>query len=103
MKENDREERGTGMKAKKQKKKKHSPSTLTCYKDCNPCPNESFFQMSLFFASFVFLPLNHFIMQLLALLYKYTQPNSIIFSKWYYASTELISTISVNQTPNSAS
>ena len=30
MKERDREEKGTGMKAKKQKKYKHSPSTLTC-------------------------------------------------------------------------
>ena len=38
MKEWDRKERGTGMKVKKQKKyKKHSPSTLTCYKDSRPC------------------------------------------------------------------
>ena len=36
MKEKDREERGTGMKVKKQKKYKHSPSTLTCYKDSRP-------------------------------------------------------------------
>ena len=38
MKERDREERRTGMKVKKQKKIKHSPSTLTCYKDNRPCP-----------------------------------------------------------------
>ena len=31
MKERDREERGTGMKVKKQKKLKYSSSTLTCY------------------------------------------------------------------------
>ena len=34
----DRKERETGMKVKKQKKLKHSPSTLTCYKDNRPCP-----------------------------------------------------------------
>ena len=37
MKERDREERGTGMKVKKQKKYKHSPNTLTCYKESRPC------------------------------------------------------------------
>ena len=45
MKERDREERGKGMKVKKQKKLKHSPSTLTCYKDSKPCPNESQYQL----------------------------------------------------------
>ena len=44
MKEGDREERGTGMKVKKQKKQKHSPSTLTCYKDSRPCPTVSQYQ-----------------------------------------------------------
>ena len=44
MKERNREERGTGMKAKKQKKQKHSPSTLTCYKDSRPCPTVSQYQ-----------------------------------------------------------
>ena len=33
MKEKDREGRGIGTKVKKQKKYKHSPFTLTCYKD----------------------------------------------------------------------
>ena len=41
MKERDREARGTGMKVKKQKKLKHTPSTLTCYKDSMPCPTVS--------------------------------------------------------------
>ena len=45
MKERDWEERGTGMKGKKQKKKKHSPSTLTCYKDSRPCPTVSQYQL----------------------------------------------------------
>ena len=42
IKEKDRIERGTGMKAKKQK---HSPSTLTCYKDSRPCPTVSQYQL----------------------------------------------------------
>ena len=41
MKERDREERGTGMEMKKEKKYKHSPSTLTCYKDSRPCQTVS--------------------------------------------------------------
>ena len=41
MKERDRGERGTGMKVKKQKEYKHSPSTLTCYKGSRPCPTVS--------------------------------------------------------------
>ena len=41
MKERDREARGTGMKVKKQKQLKHSPSTLACYKDSRPCPTVS--------------------------------------------------------------
>ena len=41
MKEGDKQERGTGMKVKKQKKYKHSPSTLTYYKDSRPCPTVS--------------------------------------------------------------
>ena len=45
MKERDREERGIGMKVKKQKKYKHSPSTLTCYKDTRPCPTVSQYQL----------------------------------------------------------
>ena len=45
MKETDREERGTGMKVKKQKKYKHSPSTLTCYKNSRPCPTVSQYQL----------------------------------------------------------
>ena len=44
-KERDREERGTGMKAKKQKKQKHFPSILTCYKDSRPCPTVSQYQL----------------------------------------------------------
>ena len=45
MKERDREQRGTVMKVKKQKKFKHSPSTLTCYKDNRPCPTVSQYQL----------------------------------------------------------
>ena len=45
MKEKDREERGTGMKTKKQKKLKHSSSTLTCYKDSWACPTVSQYQL----------------------------------------------------------
>ena len=44
MKERDREERGTGMKVKKQEIKT-SPSTLTCYKDSRPCPAVSQYQL----------------------------------------------------------
>ena len=44
LKERNREERETGMKVKKQKKRKHSPSTLNCYKDSRPCPTVSQFQ-----------------------------------------------------------
>ena len=36
--ERGRAERGTGMKEKKQK---HSTSTLTCFKDSRPCPTIS--------------------------------------------------------------
>ena len=43
MKERDREERGTGMKVKKQNK--NTPSTLTCYKDSRPCPTVSQYQL----------------------------------------------------------
>ena len=39
MKERDREERGTGIKVKKQNKT--ILPTLTCYKDSRPCPNVS--------------------------------------------------------------
>ena len=39
------EERGTGMKVKKQKKQKHSPFTLTCYRDSRPCPTISQYQL----------------------------------------------------------
>ena len=45
MKERIREERGTGMKVKKQKKYKHSPSVLTCYKDSRLCPTVSQYQL----------------------------------------------------------
>ena len=45
MKERDREERGTGMQVKKQKKQKHSPNILTCYKDSRPCPTVSQYQL----------------------------------------------------------
>ena len=45
MKVRDREERGTGMKVKKQKKKQHSPSNLTCYKDSRPCPTVGQYQL----------------------------------------------------------
>ena len=45
MKERDREERGTGMKVKKQKKWKHHLPTLTCYKDSRPCPTVSQYQL----------------------------------------------------------
>ena len=47
MKVRNREERGTGMKVKKQKKKtkKHSPSYLTCYKDSRPCPTVGQYQL----------------------------------------------------------
>ena len=45
MKEVDREERGTEMKAKKQKKEKHSPFTLTCYKDSKPFPTVSQYKL----------------------------------------------------------
>ena len=45
MKERDREERGTGMKVKKQKKLKYSPSTLTHYKDSRSCPTVSQYQL----------------------------------------------------------
>ena len=45
IKEKDREERGTGIKVKKQKRQKHSPSTLTCYKDSRPCPTVSQYQL----------------------------------------------------------
>ena len=45
LKERDREERGTGMKVKKQKKLKHSPSTLICYKHSRPCPTGSQYQL----------------------------------------------------------
>ena len=45
MKERDREERGTGMKVKKQKKWKHHLPTLTCYKDSRPCPPVSQYQL----------------------------------------------------------
>ena len=38
MKKWERKETGTGIEVKKQKKKEHSPSTLTCYKDSRPCP-----------------------------------------------------------------
>ena len=44
MKERNREERGTGMKVKKQKKQKH---TLTCYKDSRPCPAVSQYQLDI--------------------------------------------------------
>ena len=45
MKERVREERGTGMKVKKPKKYKHSPSILTCYKDSRPCSTVSQYQL----------------------------------------------------------
>ena len=45
MKERDREERGTGMKVKKQKKLKHHLPTLTCYKGSRPCPTVSQYQL----------------------------------------------------------
>ena len=45
MKEMNREERGAGMKVKKQKKQKHSPSILTCYKDRRPFPTVSQYQL----------------------------------------------------------
>ena len=41
MKERDREERGTEMKVKIQRKWKHSPFTFICYKDSRPCPTVS--------------------------------------------------------------
>ena len=43
MKERDREEKGTGMKIKKQNKT--FPSILTCYKDSRPCPSVSQYQL----------------------------------------------------------
>ena len=45
MKERDREEKGTGLKVKKQKKLKHSLSTLIFYKDSRPCPTVSQYQL----------------------------------------------------------
>ena len=45
MKERDREERGTGMKVKKLKNCKHSPFTLTCYKNSRPCTTVSQYQL----------------------------------------------------------
>ena len=45
MKERGREDRGIGMKVKKQKKLKHSHSTLSCYKDSRPCPAVSQYQL----------------------------------------------------------
>ena len=45
MKERNREEKGTGMKVKKQEKKKTSSTTLTCYKDSRPCPTVSQYQL----------------------------------------------------------
>ena len=44
MKERDREGRGTEMKGKTQEIKTFS-STLTCYKDCKPCPTVSQYQL----------------------------------------------------------
>ena len=44
MKKKDRKERGTGMKVKKQKKQKHSPTSLICYNDSRPCPVVSQYQ-----------------------------------------------------------
>ena len=46
MKERDREERGTGIKVKKQNKNiPPEPSPLTCYKDSKPCPTVSQYQL----------------------------------------------------------
>ena len=39
------EERGIQMKVKKQKKQKHSPSTLTSYKDSRLCPTVTQYQL----------------------------------------------------------
>ena len=45
MKERDREESDKWMKVKKQKKYKHSPSTLTSCKDSRPCPAVSLYKL----------------------------------------------------------
>ena len=45
MKERVRKERGTRMKAKKLKKSKPFPLSLTCYKDSRPCPTASQYQL----------------------------------------------------------
>ena len=45
IRERGREERGIGIKEKKQKKSEHSPSTLTCYKDSRPCPTVNQYQL----------------------------------------------------------
>ena len=45
MKEGNRDERGTGMKVKKQKKQLYSLSTFTCCKDGRPCPTVSQYQL----------------------------------------------------------
>ena len=45
IKERYREERGTGMKEKKQKEIETFPSHFTCYKESKPCPTVNQYQL----------------------------------------------------------
>ena len=59
MKERNREERGTGMKGKKQKKLKHSPSAFTYFNDSRPCPTVSQYQLDALVTPSYMTPLHH--------------------------------------------